>query len=106
MLYGFLGDVIVGRLNIRHKLNEGLSRRGGHIGYAVAPVFRGKKFATEIMKQGLEYCRALGLEKILLTCADSNIQSWKIIENFGGILENTFQDDEDNELVRRYWIKV
>ncbi len=106
MLYAFVGDVIVGRLHVRHQLNEALTRRGGNIGYAVAPAFRGQKFATEIMSHGLEFCRTLGLDKILVTCADSNIPSWKIIENFGGMLENKIFDEADQESVRRYWIKL
>lgn len=107
MLYAFIGDVIVGRLHIRHRLNEALTRRGGHIGYAVAPAFRGRKIATNIMAQGLEFCRKnLGLDKILVTCADTNVPSWKIIENFGGVLENKFFDDEDQATIRRYSINL
>ena len=104
MLYAFVGDVIVGRLHVRHELNEALTKRGGNIGYAVAPAFRGRKFATEMMQQGLDFCRGLGLKKVLLTCADANVPSWKIIEHFGGVLENTVVDPEDGETVRRYWI--
>jgi predicted acetyltransferase len=32
-LFGFMGDEIVGRLSIRHRLNENLEQVGGHIGY-------------------------------------------------------------------------
>lgn len=31
---------IVGRVSVRHELNEFLAREGGHIGYAVAPAHR------------------------------------------------------------------
>ncbi len=107
MLYGFIGEAIVGRLHVRHELNEALIRRGGNIGYAVAPAFRGNKFATQMMAQGIAFCRdELRLKKILVTCADSNTPSWKIIENFGGRLENIFLDDEDQSLIRRYWIEL
>lgn len=106
MLYGFVGDVIVGRLHVRHELNEALTHRGGNIGYAVAPAFRGRRFATEMMSQGLDFCRSLGLRKVLLTCSEANAPSCKIIENFGGVLENTIVDVEENEKVRRYWIEL
>ena len=106
MLYGFLGEIVIGRLHIRHRLNEHLLRRGGHIGYAVAPIFRGRKFATQMLKQGLEYCRSLGIDKVLITCADKNEPSWKTIENSGGVLENKIFDDEDQEIIRRYWIAL
>src|SRR5258708_18639914 len=40
MLYGFVGRDIVGRLHVRHALNDDLRQRGGHIGYAAAPECR------------------------------------------------------------------
>ncbi len=107
MLYGFMDGEIVGRFNIRHELNPHLLERGGHVGYAVGPRHRKKGFAKEMFRQGLEYCsHQLGLEKILITCADDNIASWKIIEQFGGLLENKIHDKEDNKLIRRYWLKI
>lgn len=42
MLYGFLNGKIIGRVSVRHQLNEHLRKRGGHIGYAVAKNFRRK----------------------------------------------------------------
>lgn len=108
MLYAFdKNGEIVGRLNIRHHLNESLEKRGGHVGYAVAEKYRGQGYATEIMKQGLAHCSAkLGLKEILVTCADTNIPSWKIIERHGGKLENKVFDDDGKETIRRYRIAV
>lgn len=106
MLYAFINDQIVGRLSIRHELNQNLLRRGGHVGYAVSPKQRNKGHATEMFKQGLEYCKKLALKKILITCADNNIPSWKIIEKFGGVLENTIHDAEEDKVIRRYWIEL
>lgn len=106
MLYGFLGDEIIGRVSVRHTLNENLRRRGGHIGYAVAPRFRGNGYAKELTRQALDYCRSLGLMEILVTCADDNIPSWKIIEHFKGRLEDKAWDDEGKEMIRRYWITL
>ena len=54
MLYAFLGDHIIGRVSIRHELNSNLRRRGGHIGYAVAPRFRRLGYAGEMINQGLQ----------------------------------------------------
>jgi predicted acetyltransferase/8-oxo-dGTP pyrophosphatase MutT (NUDIX family) len=104
MLYGFVNGEIVGRINIRHELNDYLLKRGGHIGYAVSPRFRKMGYATEMMRQGLSFCQSLGLEKILITCDDKNLPSCRIIEKFYGSLENRFFDQKENLFVRRYWI--
>jgi predicted acetyltransferase len=40
-LFAFVGRRIVGRVSIRHSLNEFLWRVGGHIGYVVVPEFVG-----------------------------------------------------------------
>lgn len=106
MLYGFVDGIIVGRVSVRHTLNEHLRKRGGHIGYAVAPAYRGRGYATEMVRQGLEFCRKLGLREIMVTCADGNTPSWKVIERFGGRLEDKVWDDEDQEMIRRYWIPL
>ncbi|MBL7715466.1 MAG: GNAT family N-acetyltransferase [Bdellovibrionales bacterium] len=107
MFYGFVDDEIIGRLSIRHELNDYLFHRGGNVGYSVAPKFRGKGYATQMMKHALEYCRdELKLQKILVTCNDTNIASWKVIEKAGGVLEKKFVDDTDGALVRRYWFQL
>lgn len=104
MLYAFLDDKIIGRVSIRHELNDFLLRRGGHIGYAVAAGYRGKGYATVLMQEGMKYCKALGLSEILVTCDDENTASWKIIEKFDARLENKISDE--NKIVRRYWVKL
>ncbi|HRO66240.1 MAG TPA: GNAT family N-acetyltransferase [Pseudobdellovibrionaceae bacterium] len=106
MLYGFIDGKIVGRVSVRHTLNEYLRQRGGHMGYAVAPSCRGRGIATEMVKQALLHCRSLNLEEILVTCADTNTASWKIIERFGGRLEDRVWDSEDEETIRRYWVRT
>lgn len=106
MLYGFLDGEIIGRVSIRHTLNDNLRRRGGHIGYAVAPRFRKQGFATELTRQALEECKKLGITNVMVTCSDDNVPSWKIIEHFNGKLSDKVWDDEDNEMIRRYWIDI
>ena len=93
---------IVGRVSIRHELNDWLATYGGHIGYAVRPGHRRKGYAKLLLAEGLRLCASLGISKALLTCNDSNLASAKVIESAGGILENKIQDSET--LLRRYWV--
>lgn len=106
MYYGFVDGVIVGRLHLRHYLNSALSIRGGHIGYAVNPDQRGKGYAKAMLKLGLERASELGITEAMMTCSESNTASWKVIESviaiYGGKLEDTFLDQNANELVRKY----
>ena len=93
---------IVGRVSIRHRLNEYLETRGGHIGYGVRPAFRGRGYATDILDRALKIGAELGVDRVLVTCDDANVASSKVIERAGGVLENIFQ--EGDEKIRRYWI--
>lgn len=111
MLYAFVTEneqtKIIGRFHIRHALNNYLLARGGHVGYAVAPSYRQQGVASEMMRQGLEYIRQnFSHEKILITCTDSNAGSVRLIEKFGGVLENKTWDDGHQEVIRRYWLKL
>jgi predicted acetyltransferase len=52
----------------------------------------------------LDEARGLGLDRVLVTCADGNVASARTIERQGGVLE----DVRDTELgrARRYWITL
>jgi len=50
-LFAFAGSSIVGRVSIRHALNQYLERVGGHIGYVVVPEYRRQGFATAMLRQ-------------------------------------------------------
>jgi predicted acetyltransferase len=103
-LFAFDGSRIVGRVTIRHALNDFLLRLGGHIGYVVVPEFRRRGYATAILCQSLQIAhRDLGLGRVLLTCDDDNIGSIRTIEKNGGVLENVITGP-DRKPKRRYWI--
>jgi predicted acetyltransferase len=93
---------IIGRVSIRHELNDYLEMRGGHIGYGIRPEFRGRGYASEILLRALKIVRGLGVREVLVTCNDSNTASSVVIERCGGVLENII-NTEDDEKVRRYW---
>ena len=96
---------IVGRVSIRHYLNEYLAGTGGgHIGYAVRPEFRGQGMATQILKQSLEIAAEVGIKRALLTCDAENVISRKVIEKNGGIYENSVIHPSDSQLKHRFWI--
>jgi predicted acetyltransferase len=96
--------MIVGRVSIRHELNEFLENVGGHIGYAVRPGYRRRGFATEILRQSLIIGRAEGIDAVLVTCDVDNLASAAIIERLGGVMED-IRDDPEGPPKRRYWIR-
>ena len=106
MLYAFVGLTIVGRLSLRHRLNEFLLRAGGHIGYGVLPEYRRQGLATEMLKLSLPLAKELGIIRCLLICDDDNIASRKTIEHCGGVLENVVAEADTGKLIRRYWIDL
>ena len=96
---------IVGRVSIRHYLNEYLAGTGGgHIGYAVRPEFRRQGMATQILKHSLDIAAEVGIRRALLTCDAENVISRKVIEKNGGIYENSAVHPSDSQLKHRFWI--
>lgn len=98
------GRQIVGRLSVRHRLNDFLEREGGHIGYGVVPEFRRRGFATSMLRQALVIARSHGVDRSLLVCDVDNAASARVIERCGGVLENSIVDDA-GVVLRRYWIE-
>ncbi len=95
----------IGACNIRHYLNEGLLLYGGHIGDGIRPLCRNKGYAQVMVKLALEECKKLNIDKILMTCLDTNIGSAKTIIYNGGIYENSVLE-EDEGILDRYWIDL
>jgi predicted acetyltransferase len=97
-------DEYLGAITLRHSLNDFLLDAGGHIGYSVRPSARGRGLATWAVAEVLGHARALGLERVLVTCVDDNQASARTIERSGGVLE----DVRDTVLgrTRRYWIEL
>ena len=105
--YLFLDSMqrLAGALSIRHMLNDALLKTGGHIGYGIRPSCRGKGWAPYMLALGLEEAKKMGLERVLITCLDTNLASAATIEACGGILDNKIPDGE-GALNRRYWISL
>jgi predicted acetyltransferase len=94
---------IVGRVSIRHELNDHLRREGGHIGYGVLHAHRRRGHATEILRQALVIARALGIDRVLVTCDDDNIGSTGVIESCGGKLDRVLPGEPGSPGLRHYW---
>ena len=104
-LFAFKGDRIIGRVSIRHALNDVLARVGGHIGFVVVPEFRRQGHATDILRLALRIAREqIGLDRVLVTCDDDNVGSIRAIESNGGILENVVSVPDLETPKRRYWV--
>lgn len=106
MYWGLVGGIVVGRLGLRHSLNEKLKVFGGHIGYEVHPNHRQKGYASEMLRRALKTPEALQIKNILLTCSPQNIGSNKTILSNGGVLEKISFVDFLNEDRAYYWIKT
>ena len=105
-IYWMIVDgVFVGRVAIRHYLNENLLNVGGHIGYYVVPSKRRMGYGTKLLEYGLEKSKEMKLEKVLITCDENNIASRKIIEKCGGVLENIIKNG-DATAKCRFWINL
>lgn len=95
----------VGRTSIRYELNDFLFTLGGHVGYAVAPEFRRRGYARQILSLSIERLRSAGVESVLVTCDETNTASASVIERCGGVLEDV-RENGDGPPKRRYWIGV
>jgi predicted acetyltransferase len=101
---GVVDGVVVGRLSLRHSLNDFLARVGGHIGYGVVPSQRRRGYATEMLRQAIPICESLGIEGALITCDEHNIGSRKVVEACGGVFEGIIKCAESGVPKRRYWL--
>ena len=101
-------DRIVGAIGLRWKEVPVLMKYGGFIGYSIRPTERGKGYATEMLKLGLQKFKEMDhkRERILITCKDFNIPSKKVIEKNNGIYENSYYNEDDGFTYLRYWIKI
>jgi RimJ/RimL family protein N-acetyltransferase len=94
------GQHYLGTLVIRHQLTPELAEAGGHVGYHVVAPWRRQGHATRMLAAGLDECRRLGLQRVLLTCAVDNEASRRVILANGGVLDGRARGEY------RFWIRV
>ncbi len=97
---------IVGMLQVRHCFNDYLEKYAGHIGYSVRPSERRKGYATRMLRQGLDFCRSIGLPRVLISCRVENEASRRTILANGGVYESTVFEPNENIGLQRYWIDL
>ena len=90
----------VGFLNLRLRLSNFLLEEGGHIGYSIRPSERGKGYAKETLRQGLQVAKEKNIKKALVTCSVDNPASRAVILANGGLIEDV------RDGVECYWIEV
>lgn len=94
------GATYLGTVMIRHRLTPTLERQGGHIGYHVVPSHRRRGHATQMLAQARAICQQLGLRQVLVTCAEDNLASRRVIEVNGGALDQILAGEA------RYWLST
>jgi predicted acetyltransferase len=104
VLFGFADGEIVGRVSVRHELNEVLRTIGGHAGYVVIAPMRRRGHGTTLLQHGLGHARELTLPRVLITCDDDNVASRRMIEHAGGVLESMHESGAVGK--RRYWVEL
>ncbi|MEJ4099713.1 GNAT family N-acetyltransferase [Corynebacterium mastitidis] len=72
----------------------------------MAPEFRRRGYAAEILRQGLILLARRGVRRALLVCDDDNVGSARVIEANGGVLEDRRRHPGGGSLKRRYWIPL
>ena len=98
-------DRLIGMVNIRYLLNDFLLNFGGHVGYSVHPAHRGQGYGKQQLRLALDKCRDLRLNRVLLTCNESNEASRRVIRANGGVLEDV-RAMPDGKKMQRWWITL
>jgi predicted acetyltransferase len=97
---------ILGTTRLRHHLTPALRQEGGHIGYNIRPLQRGKGYGTRQLALTLDKARQMGFSRVLVTCDTDNLASARVIEKNGGQLAGYSVSAISGKQVSRYWIEL
>ncbi|WP_424952142.1 GNAT family N-acetyltransferase [Deinococcus sp.] len=104
VFWGVVRGEYVGRVSLRHHLNERLDAWGGHIGYEARPSRRRRGYGHALLAGVLPYAWALGLTRVLLHCDETNLASIRIIEGTGGVFAGSRSNlEREGAPGRAYW---
>ncbi len=95
----------IGEIALRHRLNQALRQRGGHIGYGVRYKEWNRGYGTKMLALVLEKAKERHISPLLITCNDDNPASARVMEKNGFTLADTVSVSLDGKpvLTRRYW---
>ena len=82
----YADGVPVGFGKVRHCLTDALRTAGGHIGYAIAPQYRGKGYGKELLRLLLREARDMGIGRALVTIRLDNLPSRAVALANGGVI--------------------
>jgi len=101
-------DRIIGFLVLRHKLeyDDDDIEFASNLGYSIRPSERGKGYAKEQLRLGLQKAKEIGLDKVRIVCRDINIGSSKTILANGGVYVNTIHGEISGMNVKQYDIPI
>ena len=101
------GGRVLATANLRHRLLPHLEERGGHIGYNVRPSQRGKGVGTRLLAETLVKARQMGLPKVLVTCAEDNVASARVMEKNRGVFSRrSYPEELKGKAELLYWIET
>jgi predicted acetyltransferase len=98
---------VIGVARVRHNIGTRfLANEAGHIGYDVAPSWRGRGYGHRVLQAALGEARVLNIDRVLLFADENNEPSRKTIERQGGRLESIVFSEHWQQRLCRYWIEV
>lgn len=102
--------LLIGIIDLRHELSGHLLKYNGQIGYSIRPSERGKGYAAQMLALVLMEAEKFGYRKVLVCCNKANVQSAKVIQKCGGVLENEvvheFSPVGRPDIIQRYWVET
>jgi predicted acetyltransferase len=97
---------VVGRIALRHHLNDALEEFGGHVGYEVHPAYRRRGVGTAMLRALLVRAKDRGMDRLLVTCSPDNLGSVGVIVANGGVLARTAYVERVQRETAYYWIAL
>jgi tagatose 1,6-diphosphate aldolase len=78
-----LGGENMGRIRLRVGWSENVIRYAGHVGYAVEPAYRGRRYAQRACRLIVPLAKRHGMSHLWVTCQPDNMASRRTLELLG-----------------------